>query len=275
MSTAITLKDKSQNLERLLNERMIQIAKSLPAGTMTPDYFARVVLTLCGKTPKLYDCTPASLLGAVMQCAQLGLAPDPVLGEAWFLPFKGIVTFVPGYKGLIKLAYQSNQVAKFAAHVVRDGDDFDYEYGLRDRLRHKPKAPVTANITHAYAIMKIKGGDANFIVLPRDEIEAIRKRSPAVRSGASTPWDTDYAAMAQKSALRRVTKLGPSSVHPPLARALALDEQAENGLRQGLSELVPGIAKEEPETDEQAEERALADAALEAENKAKTEDTKK
>jgi len=272
MSNAITIKDKSLNLQRLLDERMVVIAKSLPANTMTPDYFARVVLTLCAKTPKLYDCTPASLLGAVMQCAQLGLVPDPVLGEAWFVPFKGVVTFIPGYKGLIKLAYQSGQVGKFAAHVVREGDAFEYEYGLRDRLKHTPKASITANITHAYAIMKIKGGDANFLVLTREEIEAIRKRSPAVRAGASTPWDSDYAAMAQKSALRRVTKLGPSSVHPQLQRALQLDEQAENGLRQGLSDLVPGIGpKEEPETEEEAAERALADAALEAENKAPKE----
>ena len=147
----LTLKDRGAELQKILDARMVQIAKALPPGTMTPDHFARVVLTLCGKNPRLMECNGASLIGAVMQSAQLGLSPDPVLGEAWFVPFKGVVTFIPGYKGLIKLAYQSEQVAKVSAHVVRDGDAFDYEYGLREKLSHRPANDPDRPMTHAYA----------------------------------------------------------------------------------------------------------------------------
>ena len=268
MSGEITLRDKSERLQKQLDQRMIEIAKALPAETMTPQHFARTVVTLCGKNPKLLDCNFASLIGAIMQSAQLGLSPDPVLGEAWFVPFRDVVTFIPGYKGLIKLAYQSDQVAKVTAHVVRDGDDFDYEYGLKEKLTHKPKAPMSAKVTHAYATLKIKGGDTLFLVLTREEIEAIRKRSPAVKSGKSTPWDTDPEAMAMKSALRRVCKLGPSSVTPKLQRALQLDEQAENGLKQHLSE--PFLLPNESDTERDVDEQELANAALEAEKQ--TED---
>ena len=259
----LTVKDRGAELQKVLDARMVQIAKALPPGTMTPDHFARVVLTLCGKNNRLMECSPASLIGSVMQSAQLGLSPDPVLGEAWFVPFKGVVTFIPGYKGLIKLAYQSEQVAKIGAHVVRDGDAFDYEYGLKEKLSHRPKSSPTAPMTHAYATMKIKGGDTLFLVMTREEIDAVRKRSPAVRSGKSTPWDTDYEAMAMKTVLRRLCKLGPASVAPRMQRALALDELAEHGLKQHLSD--PFLAAGEKDEEDQFDEQALADAAREAE----------
>lgn len=262
----LTTKDRGAELQKILDARMIQIAKALPANTMTPDHFARVVLTLCGKNPKLMECSGASLIGAVMQSAQLGLSPDPVLGEAWFVPFKGVATFIPGYKGLIKLAYQSEQVAKISAHVVREGDLFDYEYGLKEKLSHRPKSSPTATMTHVYATMKIKGGDINFLVMTREEVEAVRKRSPAVRAGKSTPWDTDYDPMAMKTVLRRLCKIGPASVSPRLQQALALDELAEHGLKQHLSE--PFLPAGESESDDyDVNEKALADGAREAEAK--------
>lgn len=262
----LTTKDRGAELQKILDARMVQIAKALPPGTMTPDHFARVVLTLCGKNPRLMECNGASLIGAVMQSAQLGLSPDPVLGEAWFVPFKGVVTFIPGYKGLIKLAYQSEQVAKLAARVVREGDEFDFEYGLREKLAHRPKSAPTDTMTHVYATMKIKGGDVNFLVMTRDEVEAVRKRSPAVRAGKSTPWDTDYEAMAMKTALRRLCKLGPSSVSPRLQQALALDELAEHGLRQNLAEPFLPVGEKAPDAEwTEDDEKALADGARAAE----------
>lgn len=270
----LTTKDRVTDLQRMLDARMVQIAKALPANTMEPTHFARVVVTLCAKNPRLMECNTASLLGAVMQSAQLGLSPDPVLGEAWFVPFKGVVTFIPGYKGLIKLAYQSEQIAKVASHVVREGDAFDYEYGLREKLSHKPNSSPVAAMTHAYATMKIKGGDVNFLVMTRDEIDAVRKRSPAVRAGKSTPWDTDFEAMAQKTVLRRLCKIGPASVAPRLQRALALDEQAEHGLRQNLADPFLAVGEKSPDaewTDE--DEKALSEAAKAAETKTE-EDTK-
>jgi recombination protein RecT len=241
----MTLKSKNEALERHLQMRMVEIAKALPNDTMKPEHFARTVLTLCGKNTKLLDVVAttaglASLLGAVMQAAQLGLAPDPVLGEAWFVPFKGIVQFIPGYKGLTKLAWQSGQVAKISARIVREGERFEIEYGLKEKLKHTPGDDPSKPMTHVYATITTHGSrDPLFVCLSRAEVDAIKKRSPAVRAGVSTPWDTDYEAMALKSAIRRVCKLAPmSTTNQSLQKALALDEQAEHGLKQNLGELL-------------------------------------
>lgn len=254
----MTLKSKNEALEKHLQLRMVEIAKALPSDTMKPEHFARTVLTLCGKNPKLLDCVTthaglASLLGSVMQAAQLGLAPDPVLGEAWFVPFKGVVQFIPGYKGLTKLAWQSGQVAKISARIVRDGDKFELEYGLREKLKHVPAGDASKPMTHVYATLLTHGSrDPLFVCLTRAEVDAIKARSPAVRARVSTPWDSDYEAMALKSAIRRVCKLAPmSTVNQNLQHALALDEQAEHGLKQNLGELL-GMTTPEQDPNEAA-----------------------
>lgn len=239
MSALISVRDQVAQLEKLIDSRMVQIAKALPEGTMSPQHFARTVLTLCARNPELLKCNPGSLLGSVMQAAQLGLAPDPVLGEAWFVPFKSVVQFIAGYKGLVKLAWQSDRIAKVSARVVREGDVFDLEYGLSERLVHVPRSGPDKALTHAYAVVHAKDSALPmFVCLSLAEIEAIRNRSPSARSGHS-PWKTDFEAMAMKSALRRVCKLVPSSTKDQrLQHASALDEQAELGLKQHLGELI-------------------------------------
>src|SRR5690349_15736113 len=68
----------------LLERQRDQFARALP-NSLSPDRFARLVLTETKKTPKLLECTPASLLGAAMTAAQLGLEPGP-LQHAYFVP---------------------------------------------------------------------------------------------------------------------------------------------------------------------------------------------
>ena len=89
----------------------------LEACLRDADRLIRVALTSFNLAPKLLDCTPRSLLGAVIQCAQLGLEPG-VLGHAYLIPFEKKkynretrqyetervdVNVVFGYPGLIDL----------------------------------------------------------------------------------------------------------------------------------------------------------------------------
>ncbi|WP_337470297.1 recombinase RecT, partial [Acidaminococcus fermentans] len=52
-----------------------QFAAALP-DVMSPERFIRLTLTAFSKTPKLYECTQASLLGALLMAAQLGMEPN-------------------------------------------------------------------------------------------------------------------------------------------------------------------------------------------------------
>lgn len=222
---------KVKTIRDLLERAKPQIALAVPKH-LTPERLLRVGMTAIQRTPKLLECDPQSLLASLMQCAQLGLEPDGILGHAYLVPFKnnkrgGILEaqFMVGYKGLISLARRSGEVQSISAQVVYVNDEFDYCYGLDEKLYHKPAMGERGRPIAAYAIAKFKDGGHAFEVMTYDEIEAIRKRSKSSDDG---PWVTDWPEMARKTPLRKLAKYLPLSIE--FQRAAALDERVDAGI---------------------------------------------
>lgn len=198
---------KPPTLAQLIERQKPEIARALPRH-MNPDRMARIAVTVLRQTPRLAQCTPESFLGALMTCSQLGLEPGP-LGHAYLVPYKREVTFIPGYRGLVDLAYRSGQVATVKAQVVYEADEFDFEEGLDAYLKHKrSRAADPGQVIWVYALVKLKDGASNFVVMTVAEVEKIRKRSMAANNG---PWVTDWEAMAKKTALKQLSKWMPLS----------------------------------------------------------------
>lgn len=233
-----------------------QIAAALPAF-MNPTRFLRVAFTEFSKTPDLYDCTTRSLLGALIQCAQLGLEPGAILGHAYLVPFRNRkrnvseVTLIVGYRGLLMLARRSGEISTIHAHLVHEGDAFAYRYGSDPMIEHVPAAAakvldartlapggaaLVAPITHAYAACRMKDGGVQFEVMTLAEIEAHRDRYAHV--SADSAWTTNFPEMALKTVLRRLCRLLPQS--PEMQRAITLDAQARHAEPQDLAALVGG-----------------------------------
>lgn len=144
-----------------------------------------------------------------MQClldlSSYGLEPDG--RRAHLIPFGDKCTLIIDYKGLAELAMRTGIVSKLHADVICENDEFAYDMG--EVLHHKidfrkPRGQMYA----AYAVAKLKDGQAFCQVLSKDEIDGIRKRSRASGSG---PWVTDYNEMAKKTAFRRLSKWLPLS----------------------------------------------------------------
>lgn len=240
----------------MLEKMKSQIEAALPRH-MTPDRLIRTAMTSVQKNPKLLECHPVTLIGAIVQCAQLGLEPDDGTGKAYLIPFwnnkKGRLEaqFMAGYRGLVDLARRSGQITRFDARVVKEGDTFDYEFGLQPKLVHKPSTlpeRMKQATTYVYAVGFFKdGGEPQFDVMTIAEVEAIRKRSKAKDSG---PWETDYDEMAKKTVVRRISKMLPSS--PELQQAVTLDERADRGLPQDLGLLVDPTETGTPNPEEEA-----------------------
>ncbi len=240
----------------LIEQQKAEIARALPAH-MTADRFARIVLTECRRTPNLLACTPQSLLGAVMLSAQLGLEPGP-LGHCYLIPFrnKGVleVQWILGYRGMIDLARRSGRIESIVAHDVLENDEFDFEYGLDETLRHRPALAGRGEAIAYYALARFSGGGHAFIVLSRDDVEQYRGRSKAKDSG---PWVTDYDAMARKTAIRRLAPYLPLTVEA--AHALSVDEAVRTDLGAEVLEFQPAgdvIDVEGEPAAEQSEEQA-------------------
>lgn len=227
-----------RSLAALVTKITPEIARALPKH-VNPDRMARVVTTALRTIPQLAECTPASFLGCVIQCAQLGLEPATPLGHAYLIPFRNNragttdCTLIIGYRGFIDLARRSGMVTNVYAYAVREGDEFRFQLGTKRMVHHVPSdAPDREDrpITHVYAVAAIKNGEPEFQVLTKAQIEKRRSRSRAKSSG---PWVTDYEAMCLKTAVRALSPWIPQSAE--FARAIALDEAAERGGQ--LSEL--------------------------------------
>lgn len=212
-------------------ERMTpQLKMALPRH-LTPDRLVRVALTAVQNTPKLLECDRTSLYAAIMTCAQLGLEPDGVLGQAYLIPYGDKVQFIPGYKGLISLARNSGEVVSIGAHEVCERDEFRFAFGLREDLHHVPARGDRGEITHFYAIARFRDGGHHWDVMTREEVDTIRDNSQGYRTAKrfarngviNSPWAQHYVEMGKKTAIRRIAKYLPLSVQKAAAMADAYD----------------------------------------------------
>lgn len=214
----------ADNMRRLLLQMSDQIAMALPKN-ISSERFQRVALTAFSGNKKLQQADPVSFLAAMMQSAQLGLEPNTPLGEAYLIPYKGQIQFQIGYKGLINLAFRSGQYESIYAHTVREEDEFDIDYGLEQKLVHKPKMNGNrGNAIGYYAVYKLTNGGYGFAFMTKDEVEQHAKRfSQAYGAGYSSPWKTDFDEMAKKTVLKKVLKYAPKSIE--VEQAVNIDEQ--------------------------------------------------
>ena len=227
----------------LLGKNEDGIKRALPEYIKAPT-FIRIALTEVQRNPGLLNCSPRSLIGALFQAAQLGLTVDSTLGHAYLVPYKDVCTLIPGYKGLIQLAFNSGAVDSIHAQVVRERDEFDWQEGTEARVYHKPKLLEKVpkdeldGVIAAYCVSKSRTGQSSFTLMSRAEVEARRARSMAFTKRNSGPWVTDPVAMFRKTPTRDHCKWLPAATEK-LSIAVSLDERAEVGLSQGLDHLAP------------------------------------
>lgn len=219
-----------------------ELLKVLPAS-IRPEALVRTMLSAMQKQPRLFECTSLSLCGSLIAVGQLGLSLDPNLGHAYLVPFRdnrrGVVEaqLQVGYKGMVLMGKEASDVI-FTTEVVYDGEDFKYERGSDEYVKHTPpldREDDPRKMIGAYAIATFADNRKKSEVMGRREIERIRNAAPSAR-GKSSPWDTHYAEMAKKTALRRLFKTIPNA---RLQLAASIDELAAEGIRQNLSARAP------------------------------------
>lgn len=214
-------KPGQKTIWQLIESQKDQIARALPRH-LDADRLTRIALTEVRRTPKLADCDAATLLGAVMMCAQTGLEPGP-LGHCYLVPYGRECTWILGYKGVLELARRSGRIQSIIARTVHDHDDFSFEYGLDEQLHHRPAMDGERGVPVAfYGIAKYADGGHTMLVMSKDDIDRRRGRSAAAKS-KSGPWETDYEAMALKTVVRAMAPWLPLSIEA--AEAVASDER--------------------------------------------------
>ena len=216
---------KQGKLAPLLEKMSGEISRALPKH-VPADRMARVCMTALRSTPNLENCDAMSFLGCVMSAAQLGLEPNTPLGFCYLIPRKSKgrweCTLMIGYQGMLDMCRRSGHVSSVYAHVVHEGDEFTYQLGLQQSLKHVP-CENPGKVTYVYAVAKLKDdSEPIFVVLSHREIESRRNRGYG-----GGPWKTDWEAMAMKTAIRALWRWLPKSSE--IAAAIQLDVAEEDG----------------------------------------------
>lgn len=211
-STQIKSKKAPSTIKDYINLYSKEIAKALPS-VLTPERFSRMAMTAITKTPKLAECSPQSFIGSLLTAAQLGLEPNTPLGQAYLIPFyngrKRIYEcqFQVGYKGMIDLCNRSGEIKNIEAHIVYENDEFEFEYGLDSKLKHKPCMSDKGAPVWVYALYRLNNGGYGFEVMSVDDCMAHgEKYSKAFNN---SPWQTNPEEMMKKTVLKKVLKYAP------------------------------------------------------------------
>ncbi|OQX53961.1 MAG: hypothetical protein B5M53_06315 [Candidatus Cloacimonas sp. 4484_209] len=231
---------------KLVSPETEEKLKVLPKG-MKKNVLLAAFWNAVLKNPKLHQCTPESIVGALLKCAEWGLLPG---GDNVYLiprhnnkkPGRPLeCNAQKGYQGLIELIYRVTG-ANVEAHVVYENDEFDYQFGTDGYLHHKPAFKNRGKAVCAYALWK-KDGVVDFDIISMEEIEKRRKMSLAYQKAEQSgrkdsPWHLWPEAMMRKSAVLKMLKMKPET--PELELAIS-EEEEDFGL--------PSV-EEEPETEE-------------------------
>jgi len=217
---------RAGNVGALVKSMSTQLAAALPTHLRT-DRFNRICMTALRRTPKLMQCTPVSLLGALMECAQFGLEPG-VGQQIHLIPYGKEVTVIIGYQGYVELARRAG-ITIHPPRIVREGDEFDVDWGNPDRqLTHKP-AFSTAPLTHVWAMATGDTIATVVEVMSRAQIEDVREHQLSKsRSPNKSPWTTHPEEMARKTVVRRLAKYLPKSAE--FMRAESFDSTVVTGM---------------------------------------------
>lgn len=225
--------DNERRLKSLINDNYKAIQSLVPKH-VTPERLARLTISAATRNPKLFECDEMTLVGAIVNCAALGVEPN-LIGHAYILPFYNGKTkqmeaqFQLGFKGAIDLARRSGELKQLYAHEVYEGDEFEYAYGLNKDLHHVPCGESDPDkVTHVYAVYHLKDGGNDFVVMTREQIENHRDRfTKSKYNGAVVgPWKDHFVEMAKKTVIIRLLKTAPLSI------------EKENGEVQHLGELI-------------------------------------
>ncbi len=225
-----------QTLNAMLKRMGPEIQRALPKH-MDADRIARIALTAVRTTPKLLECDQMSFMAAVMQSAQLGVEPNTGLGQAYLIPYGKQVQFQLSYKGLIDLATRSGQYKAIYAHEVYQNDEFRFSYGLNKDLVHIPSQEPNGEPIGYYAVYHLKNGGYDFVYWTKERVDQhAQKFSQAVQKGWTSPWKTNYDAMAKKTVLKEVLKYAPKSIE--LQKTVEADSTIKTELNEDMSQVI-------------------------------------
>lgn len=203
MSQEIQRRDDAQlaiqkPLFDLLKKRKKDIEAIVP-NFLTPERVFKLVNLAIVKTPDLVNCSPHSVVNAIMHASMLGLEIAPE--QSYLVPFKDKrgrlqATLMIDYRGKRDIVVSGGLVKNIHPYVVFSKDEFSMELDPMLGLMQVKYKPFVARKTEdgllpiedekqrgvplgVLSIAPFASGGADVLFMPKVEIMAIKARSRA------------------------------------------------------------------------------------------------
>lgn len=187
--------------------------------------FMSSLLNIVNGSQQLRQCNPSEILATAAIAAAMDLPINPNLGFAYIVPYKGRPQFQMGYRGYIQLAMRTGQYKTINATEVYEGEVLSHNR-ITGEMELNPDGRTSGAIVGYIAYFRLLNGFEKYDYMSTDEVKAHAKRfSQSYGKGSSSPWSTDFDAMATKTVLKRLlSKYGILSIQ--MQTAVLADQAA-------------------------------------------------
>ena len=226
-NSQVTVQQKNATLGELMHSpAVVGKLNEVWSSPQMANSFMSSVISVANGNPQLRKAEPMSIIGAAMVAATMQLQVIPTLGQCYIIPYGSKAQFQVGYLGLLQLCQRSGQFKKILAAPVHEGeyisgDEFDEDYVFDKKQRKSDK------IIGYMAKFELLNGFTKVAYWDVDRVKAhATKFSQAYRSGYTSPWKSDFDAMAQKTVLKSILKYAPKSIE--MQNAVTFDQAVVN-----------------------------------------------
>lgn len=226
-NTQVTVQQKNATLGELMHSpAVVGKLNEVWSSPQMANSFMSSVISVANGNPQLRKAEPMSIIGAAMVAATMQLQVIPTLGQCYIISYGNKAQFQVGYLGLLQLCQRSGQFKKILAAPVHEGeyisgDEFDEDYVFDKKQRKSDK------IVGYMAKFELLNGFTKVAYWDVDRVKAhATKFSQAYRSGYTSPWKSDFDAMAQKTVLKSILKYAPKSIE--MQNAVTFDQAVVN-----------------------------------------------
>ncbi len=202
------------------------LAKFEEVNSLNLDFQKEVGFALqhLGKNSYLQSASKESILTSVYNVALTGLSLSPVLAQAYLVPRKtrGQVQccLEVSYQGLISKMIDLGQATDVYAHIVYEGDLFNYDMSTNSIIEHQPywlAGNSQGKEVAAYAVAVLPNGSRKVEIKPMSYVNSVADASESVKSDKKngtkySPWNGSFREeMIKKTLVRQLWKYMPKN----------------------------------------------------------------
>lgn len=204
--------------------------------------FISSVLTVVSQNKLLQNVDMRTVLSAASIAASLDLPILPSLGRAWIVPYKGVAQFQIGYLGYVELAQRSGLYKSINVNTVYEGEVVKWNKFTEEMTYGEQESDTAIGYCASFELLN---GFRKVVYWTKDAVIKHAKRFSKSYNSSSSPWQSDFDAMAMKTVLAYTLRhWGPMSIE--MQKAMAEDMDAhEKPLDLSVDNNVDTIEQEE------------------------------